>query len=489
MQLSERNISVPSPEAEVPSALPDWPSLWDVVPEVDLEVTTVRGTLPAELFGKELIRNGPGKRDLAKTFFDGDGMLRSLRIDHKGRITLKTRYVRTPKYLAERVASHTQVRSAGTPRPGGILGNALRLPAAEGNTSVMMHGEHLLALHEGSLPFLVDGHSLMTLKQTNLDGAIRSRSGFSAHPHGDPNTNEVFNFGLEYGRHPLVHLFRMDAQGKTQRVRTTRAPYPTFLHDFGVSERKVGFFFSPLVVDLPRYLLGLELNFFKAIRFEPERGSELVLMDRDGGNERRIATEARSFMHIACCFDRGDELWVYGVRDHNWDALCADTADFRDSAFDSMKHGTLWRMRIDLQRSRVVAEEVSDLPMEFPQIDPRLATRKARYIYCAATQGASRGGLYRCLSRIDLETGAHVSYDFGPGRVVQEPLFIPRGPGETEGVLMAYVHNESRRATDVVILNAERVEEGPTCVIELPVNLGLTFHGILRTLPGGRASG
>lgn len=475
--------------ASLTQPLPDWRSLWDVVPEVDLEVTQIRGRIPRELYGLEILRNGPGKRDLAQTFFDGDGMLRSLRIDHRGQVRLKTRYVRTPKYLAEKHATTSVVRSAGTPRPGGILANALRLPAAEANTSLMPYGDGLLALHEGSHPFLVDAHSLMTLKQTSLGGVIPKRSGFSAHPHGDPKTGEIFNFGLDYGRKPLVHTFRQRPNGDIERLCTSEAPYPTFLHDFAVSQSKIAFLFAPQIIDLWRFMLGLELNFFEAIKFQPERGSELLILSRDGKDELRVPMEARCFMHVAACFDRGDELWVYAVRDPDWHALCRDTSDFRNTPFDSMGLGTLWLLRIDLKSKRAHAEEVSPLPMEFPQIDPRCASLPARFVYCAATAGPGKGGLYRQIARIDLEDGSHEAYDFGAGHVAQEPLFIPRGPGESAGFLLAYVHNDARRATDVVILDAEHVGDGPICVMELSVNLGLTFHGIVRSLPGPSRQG
>ncbi len=116
-----------------PRAVPDWPGLWDDAPEVDMRVRGIEGCLPEGLCGT-LFRNGPGSRRFARYFFGGDGMMRALRFEADGVVRYQSRYVQTPKYLAERRGSRPRMRTAGRQLPGGFLGNFLRMPASEANT-------------------------------------------------------------------------------------------------------------------------------------------------------------------------------------------------------------------------------------------------------------------------------------------------------------------------------------------------------------------
>ena len=57
----------------------NWRGLWDTVAECDKVVTDVDGRIPEGLAGT-LYRNGPGTHDWTRSFFDGDGMIRAVRI-------------------------------------------------------------------------------------------------------------------------------------------------------------------------------------------------------------------------------------------------------------------------------------------------------------------------------------------------------------------------------------------------------------------------
>ena len=86
----------------------------------------------------------------------------------------------------------------------------------------------------------------------------------------------------------------------------------------------------------------------------------------------------------------------------------------------------------------------------------------------------------RRTTKIDLRGGATESFDHGPGQVASEPIFVPdpkRAPAEDGGWLLAFVHDGRRRGTNVVVLDAQRVPDGPVATLRLPVNAGSTFHG------------
>ena len=172
-------------------------TIWADTPEEDLAVTDIEGSVPEGLRGA-LLRNGPGRREMCTSFWDGDGMVRRLRFDADG-VRYRSRFIQTPKHKLEKNATRPMVRTAGTQLPGGPLANMFRMPADEANTHVVHHAGHLLALHEGGLPYGLDVETLETKGRATFDGALRPRQAYSAHPHKDPTTGDLYNFGITMG--------------------------------------------------------------------------------------------------------------------------------------------------------------------------------------------------------------------------------------------------------------------------------------------------
>jgi carotenoid cleavage dioxygenase len=76
---------------------------------------------------------------------------------------------------------------------------------------------------------------------------------------------------------------------------------------------------------------------------------------------------------------------------------------------------------------------------------------------------------------------------------VQEPVFVPRAPGapEGDGYLLVLVNRLSQLRSDLAILDAARIEEGPVALIRMPTRVRATFHGMWvpeATLASGRYS-
>src|SRR5688500_4005315 len=163
--------------------------------EFDYRVDEIEGAVPAALRGT-LFRNGAGRNDLGghafPHWFDGDGMISAIRFDDRG-IHYLNRYVRTPNYVDETREQRVLYRGFAKMRPGGLIANAFREPGNVSNTSVMLHEERLLSLWEGGPPFALDPATLATLGVEDFGGRVRT---FSAHPKTDPQTGEVFNFGI-----------------------------------------------------------------------------------------------------------------------------------------------------------------------------------------------------------------------------------------------------------------------------------------------------
>jgi carotenoid cleavage dioxygenase len=62
---------------------------------------------------------------------------------------------------------------------------------------------------------------------------------------------------------------------------------------------------------------------------------------------------------------------------------------------------------------------------------------------------------------------------------LQEPTFIPKSDksNEGEGYLVALVNRYDEMRSDLVLLDAQHVDEGPVATIRLPLRLRQGLHG------------
>jgi len=454
------------------------PSLWENCPEVDLDVTEIEGKVPAGLVG-ELLRNGPAKRDLGTYFWDGDGMVRALAFSAEGKVRYRSRYIHTPKYLAERFATKPVYRSAGTQRPGGILANMFRMPATEANTHLLSHAGKLWALHEGGHPFELDPKTLATRGPEHFGGVLSKRVTFSAHPHPDPKTGEVFNFGLEGGlKGARLHAYRLSREGRLSEVASASISRMTFMHDFALSDNWMVFVVPPVSLNMPRMILGIG-SVFDAFQWEAGVASEVVMISRDGTRQLRFDVEPFTFAHMIVARDVGDDVIVDFVRAPSWDAIGKGLADFRTDCMSFTEELCQWRMRFNTRTRRVQSEELCALPGDFPRGNENLPTYEQRYSYLAVNPKPRTKGLFRATMKLDTKSGHTDLFDFGPGFVTQEPVFVPAPDSkvEDEGWVLQFVHDNARRATDCAVFDARKLADGPVCTLRLPVNAGMTFHG------------
>ena len=105
-----------------------------------------------------------------------------------------------------------------------------------------------------------------------------------------------------------------------------------------------------------------------------------------------------------------------------------------------------------------------------PEIDDRFAMQKYRYGYSSSRTG---------LVRYDTETGGRQEHEL-EGQA-QEPVFVPRTPDapEGDGFLLSVVTRPGNRS-DLVILDAMKMEAEPLATVRLPFSQPWLFHGCWR---------
>ncbi len=461
-------------------AIPAWVSAFKTPEEVNRPVADVEGRVPAGLAGT-LYRVGPAKLDLAHHLFDGDGLVSAVRFDPDGRVHCATRFVRTGKYVAELGASRPAVKGFGTLPPGGPLRNALRLSPGKGNaanTNVMFTSGRLLALWEAGHPWQLDPATLETIGEMDFDGALEARLPFSAHPHWDPGTGEIFNFGMAYGRRNTVATFRIDRSGRLHRLAEVPVPAPVMNHDFIVTDRWLVFCLNPVRLRLMPFLAG-RAAFGDALEYRAGDATTIVLIPRAGGDPVYVEAPAWFQFHFAAAYDDGDDVVIDLARYQSYDDIRPYLKEFRTSATFG-RAPTLWRYRVSARTRRAEGHELSPQGLDFPQVNGRRATGGYGVIYGVFID--AERGLSGRIGRVELATGKTESWDPGAGWLVSEPIFVPRpgGADEDDGWLVAQAYDPHRQATDAVVLDARDLAAGPLFTAHLPVSTGVTFHGAWR---------
>ena len=142
--------------------LPNHPQLRGNYGPINFEASyndlVVEGTVPADLCGS-LYRIGPNPKFVEGTYhwFFGAGMVHAFHIEN-GRVDYINRWMRTPKFEKEVELGRGLNLEININQETGQIESNRRNGVA--NTHILAHGDHLVALEEGSHPFSVDPRSL-----------------------------------------------------------------------------------------------------------------------------------------------------------------------------------------------------------------------------------------------------------------------------------------------------------------------------------------
>ena len=418
-------------------------------------------------------------------FFNGDGAVSLFRF-RNGKVDFRQRYAQTDKFKAEREAGRALFGAYRNPLTddesvkGMIRGLA--------NTNVLVHAGDLYALKEDSPALLMDPLTLETKGYTDFGGKMTSET-FTAHPKIDPDSGNLLAFS--YASKGLMTrdctYMEISPTGELLKETWFEVPYYCMMHDFGCTEDYAVFHIVPQISNWERLEAGLP-----HFGFDTKLPVWLGVLPRDGeGSDMRWFKSPNLFCsHVMNAFNDGTKVYFdVPVAKNNMFPFFPDVDGAPFNPVEAESHMTRWTVDMNSKGEAFEnVEQMTDMFGEFPRIDDRYATRPHSYGWLLVMDrtlpfdgggGRASGLVMNKIGFMDFRTGRQSAWHCGPQCVIQEPCFVPRSPGapEGDGYIIAVVDNMVTNYSELVILEALSVEEGPIGRLKLPFRLRSGLHG------------
>ncbi len=444
-------------------------------------IEEMEGELPDFIRGTYYL-NGPAKFSRStlqyRHWLDGDGMVCALRFE-PACVHFTNRFVRSTKFVAEEEANAPLFRTFGTSFDADQMKRGIVLESPV-NVSVYAYNGSVLAFGEQGLPWELDPVSLETKGPYTFNGRLNEISPFSGHPKWDPTTGEMFNFGISFSAtQPLLNTYRFDPHARLIYRKRHRLAYPCSIHDFSLSPSYMVFYLSPYLLDMEA-MMHDGLTLMEALRWEPERGSCLLLVARDSGAAVASIPIGQGYcLHLLNGCESGALLTVDVVE---YERPIYDQYQVVPDLFTEVNRAQPVRFVIDLRHFTCIERRTVDYGQapDFPSLDPRRVTLPAEHFWMLGIGAAGRCGrkFFNQLVHADwtTETASDI-YQAPPYCYLGgEPVFIGEPHDPNTGVILCQMFDAQHTSSAFALFDAFHVARGPVGLLHLQDPIPLLFH-------------
>lgn len=436
------------------------------------QMSRVKGHIPEELTGN-FYRNGPAIRERGNTrvqhWFDGDGMVQKFnlgedRVSHIGRV------VETEKYLTDKKAGRISSNGFGTsvdnPTPPTSPDSA-----NQANTSIIKVGDELLALWEGGSAYRVDLNTLKTIGVKSWAQGMPAMP-FSAHPKVEVD-GTIWNFGQDaFGKRLLI--YKISLSGALLGLSEIADVPGGLMHDFCMTDRH-------LIFMLPSLRAAKQgVDYLSCFSWMPNEAQRVVVVEKDDLTKRRdFELPPGIQFHFGNAYEEksGDIRFSFCTTEPEF--LLTGLKEVLLGTVPSPAKGKLTQAILRTNgRAEITSETTHMGDHEFPQFNQNYTGQFARYLYTVGQNHTGRP-LQSAILKHDIETGEVQSFDYGKTAFAEEHLFVPRpsSTDEDDGWLIGTALDFAKGSTQLNILDAQQISDGPLAVFDLPYVLPLGFHG------------
>ncbi|MEM8503738.1 MAG: carotenoid oxygenase family protein [Cyanobacteria bacterium P01_D01_bin.1] len=484
--------------------------------EFDYEITNIEGSIPDELRGSTLFRNGPSRFERGEQrvshYLDGDGYIAKISFAPDGKVHFTSRFINTAEYQIENASDTFQFRSTfGNPPARHSLANLLDLYLKNlANTHIVPWGDKLLALYEAGIPYRIDPCTLDTLGPQTLDGepdptplpiskldAFKRRSrgqqAMTAHPHIDPIRNRLvtWTWGVQVRlckpNNLILEIIEYDLDWQLLSTTIHKMPGAAVNpHDFALTPNYYVFFQNAFNLSILAYLLGrrspadcLTLS---------EVPTKVHLVPRPDGNKAGtppmiLDTEQWFSIHQACAWENADDsVEIYSS---GWPATVGGfLASWSGYApdFDAIAPTYLYQTLIDPSTQTVthrVAPTLEDCCIAHPHTSPQTETQPSQYLYTAYCNNIGQSSPPTGYLKYNTQTKEKETWNSHPLNFAEEPVFVPdpKSDREDSGWLLCLMYDHLRDRSALNIFDTTTLSTGPICRLWLTHPLAHGLHG------------
>ncbi|MBD2345291.1 carotenoid oxygenase family protein [Anabaena subtropica] len=438
------------------------------------QLPIISGKIPEGLRGT-LYRNGPARLERGGVsvghWFDGDGAILAVHFTDAGASAVY-RYVQTTGYQQETAAGKFLYGNYGMTAPG-LIWNQWRRPIKNAaNTSVLALPDKLLALWEGGKPHALDLQTLETWGQDDLGGLTKGLP-YSAHCKQNPQTKEIFNFGISLGLKAKLNVYKSDSTGKIIQ----KAAYPIdglpLIHDFVLAGQYLIFFISPVRLQMLPVLLGTK-SYSDSMKWLPELGTQVLVIDCETLSlVSRGETEPWYQWHFANGYVDDSGVVIVDIARYEDFQTNQYLKEVATGETHTPAKSTLSRVSLNPQTGKVTAiEQILDRHCEFPNVPTPNVGQASRYTYLSGfRQGTDISQeLLNIIVRFDHKNQTLTEAYPGENRYPSEPISV-------DNWVLTVVYDGNVHSSEVWIYDSDRLDQEPVCKLGLPRVIPHSFHG------------
>lgn len=259
-----------------------------------------------------------------------------------------------------------------------------------------------------------------------------------------------------------------------------------FIHDFAITPNYCIFFQNPVTFNPLPFVLGWQ-GAGECVKFRPGEPTRIIIIPRhtNGGNSliknlqvEIFETQSGFVFHHANAFEQDDKIYI--------DSICYESlptvepnSDYRQTDFEALSPGQLWRFELKPENQTVGSQILESRCCEFPSVHPTKVGQPYRYLYLGAAHADRGNAPLQAILKIDLTSGERQLWSAAPQGFVSEPIFVPRSNAgnEDDGWLLSLVYDSACDRSDVVILDARDLNQGPVARLHLKHHVPYGLHG------------
>ena len=470
------------------------------------------------------VPDGQDPDRMVKHPFEGDGAVLGVTFSGNESVVARFRYVRTNAFTNERrkgqrlYKAMDSTRALG-PTAGAGVGNDMPLPLYRhhlqpglnkqrkntSNTRAVYWAKRLVTMWEGGLPYKLDALALSTEGRSQLGGVLKEQEPLGAKAVFDSKKDRMLFYGNKQDAKAskltvceFNSKFRLVSE-EGGRVETD-LPGFALLSDFCATENYSVFVQPPVTANGVQFMLSKEPGKTLTV----ENGASMLHLIPRVGSGKKAKTLTIPFdgvvdadLEFINAFEEDGKLIFDAIRSDGKTVKATKPISYPwasslDEFAQSTSKKSLIRYTVDVRSRSVSKDVISDLQCFFGAVNPAVSCQKHRYVYAAVGGLGTDVAPPQGIAKFDCKKGSTEVWMPKEYEFCGEPMFAARNnasPEEDDGYILSVLYNGQAKESELVILRANSVPQGPIARVPLGMRVPHGLYGCFTNAEGTSWSG